>query len=130
MGISPGTNPLECRNPKSETTNGLFSPLYYSITNFIMVGYYCCNMARSTQATTDEMGLMDIEAEALAYEDGAWDCEVSYVSEGSEEEAPHFYLDVDGDSIPSGLLMNLQDRGYTIKSVSSFDECMRLTASL
>jgi len=82
-------------------------------------------------ATTDaDATRMSMKKEAESYANGAWECSVEYVSEGRAEDAERFFdLSVPGDRVPSGLLQNLQARGYTIVGISAGSEELRITAS-
>jgi len=73
---------------------------------------------------------MSMKKEAKSYANGAWECEVEYVCEGKSEDAERFFdLTVPGSEVPTGLLQNLQARGYTIVSIASVREGIRVTAS-
>lgn len=65
---------------------------------------------------------MTMQNEAEAYANGAWDVSVEYVNEGNSEDSERFFdISVDGNSVPSGLLHNLQERGFMVVGVT-YDE--------
>ena len=87
-------------------------------------------MMETTQTDAKADQFMTMQAEAEAYANGAWECEVAFVCEGNSADSERFFdLTVPGTSVPGGLLMNLQQRGYTIVSVSAGDDEVSITAS-
>lgn len=85
----------------------------------------------TTQTKANEVDqLMSMRSEAEAYANGAWDCEVAYVCEGGTEDSERFFdLTVPGNTVPSGLLTNLQQRGYNIAGIVSTDSGIQITAA-
>ena len=83
--------------------------------------------ALTDAVTEDQFRTMQTEAES--YANSIWDCDVVYVSEYSEDAERFFDLEVSDDVVPSGLLANLQSRGFEISGIVSVENGIQITAT-